>query len=81
MSTTISVKFTEQEGEKDQVKIEVYVEKFSPSKAELTIAKAFHAAVVDCIDDTVKRVAIEKEKTQETEVKKDEPRIITPDGN
>lgn len=79
MSATISVKFTEQENEKDQVKIEVFVEKFSPSQAELHIAKSFHTAVVECIDDVVKR--IEQEKTQETEVKKDEPRIITPDGN
>ena len=78
MSATISVKFTEQENEKDQVKIEVFVEKFSPSQAELHIAKSFHVAVVDCIEEVVKRV--EQEKTQETEVKKDEPRIITPDS-
>lgn len=84
MSTTISVKFTEQDEEKDRVKIEVYVEKFSPSEAELTIAKAFHTAVIDCIDDCVKRVSVlkEEQKTQETEVKSDDkPLIITPDSN
>jgi hypothetical protein len=76
MSATISVKFTETDAEDGKVKIEVFVERFSPTQSELHIAKAFHASVVDCIDDVVKRT------TQETEVKKDEQSIIiTPDSN
>ena len=80
MSATVEIKFLEKTDEPGNVKIEVYTSKFEPSQAELTMARAFHVSVIDCIDDVVKRTQQQKSATQETEVKEDAPRIITPDS-
>ena len=80
MSATVEIKFMEKTDEPGNVKIEVFTSKFEPSQAELTIARAFHSSVVDCIDDVVKRTNEQKSTTQDTEVKEDAPTIITPDS-